>query len=210
MSDTKIDGIIFDVDGTVWDSTPVVEEAWNRALMEAGHAERVTAERLKGLFGLPMDVIIRDILPDCEEEERVRFAPYCYKYEHEYLKRTGGIVYEGFEQMLEQISKKVPLYVVSNCQAGYIELMMEKTGFGRYFKDHICFGDNGKLKSENIRIICERNGLKNPVYVGDTQMDADACIEAKVPIVYAAYGFGSVKDPDHVIDKPMDLVDLIR
>ena len=58
MSDAKIDGIIFDVDGTVWDSTPVVEEAWNRALMEAGHPERVTAKRLKGLFGLPMDDII--------------------------------------------------------------------------------------------------------------------------------------------------------
>ena len=46
------DGIIFDVDGTVWDSTPVVEQAWNRALEEAGYAARVTALRLKSLFGL--------------------------------------------------------------------------------------------------------------------------------------------------------------
>ncbi len=208
MSVNEIDGIIFDVDGTVWDSTPVVEEAWNRALMEAGHSERVTAARLKGLFGLPMDIIIRDILPDAPEEERVRFAPYCYKYEHEYLNRTGGVVYEGFGDMLRTLSDKYPLYVVSNCQAGYIELMLQKTGFGKYIKDHICFGDNDKLKAENIRIICERNNLKNPVYVGDTQMDADACIEAGVPIVFASYGFGSVKDPDYVIDSPMELVEL--
>ncbi len=206
----KVDGIIFDVDGTIWDSTPIVEKAWNHALEEAGHKERVTAKRLQGLFGLPMDAIIRDILPDATEEERERFAPYCYRYEHEYLQENGGIVYEGFGRMLEELDKKYPLYVVSNCQAGYIELMMDKTGFGRYFKDHLCFGDNDKLKAENIRIVCERNGLKNPVYVGDTQMDADACREAGVPIVFASYGFGTVKEPDYVIDSPMELVTLFE
>ena len=203
------DGIIFDVDGTVWDSTPVVEQAWNRALEEAGYAARVTALRLKSLFGLPMDKIIADILPEADALEREKFAPYCYRYEHDYLDKTGGVVYDGFGEMLSRLYELYPLFVVSNCQAGYIELMLEKTGFGKYIKDHICYGDNDKLKSENIRIICERNGLKNPVYVGDTQMDADACIEAGVPIVYAAYGFGRVEKPDYVIKTPMDLVDVI-
>ncbi len=202
------DGIIFDVDGTVWNSTPIVEEAWNKALKDNGYSERVTAARLQGLFGLPMDVIIRDILPDATEEERVDFAPKCFRYEHEFLERNGGIVYDGFEEMLKILYEKCPLYVVSNCQAGYIELMLSKTGFGKYFKDHLCFGDNDKLKAENIRIICERNEIKKPIYVGDTQMDADACIQAGVPIVYAAYGFGKVEDPDYVIYKPMDLADM--
>lgn len=203
-----IDGIIFDVDGTVWDSTPVVEDAWNHALEEAGYEERVTADRLKGLFGLPMDDIIADILPWASKEERERFAPYCFKYEHEYIARTGGIIYDGFLEMLKELSKKYPLYIVSNCQAGYIELMLEKTGFGPYIKDHLCPGDTGKFKADNILMICERNGLKNPVYVGDTQMDANACIDAKVPIVFAAYGFGTVEKPDYVIKSPMELIDL--
>ena len=33
------DGIIFDVDGTLWDSTPVVEKAWNRALKDNGYTD---------------------------------------------------------------------------------------------------------------------------------------------------------------------------
>ena len=208
---SKIDGIIFDVDGTVWNSTPIVEQAWNRALEEAGYSARVTAKRLQGLFGLPMDDIIADILPETDEFEREKFAPLCYKYEHDYLNENGGIVYDGFEEMLKTLDKKgYPMYVVSNCQAGYIELMLEKTGFGKYIKDHICFGDNGKFKAENIRIIVKRNGLKNPVYVGDTQMDADACIEAGVPIVFAEYGFGTVKKPDHVIKTPMELTQVLE
>ena len=204
----KTDGIIFDVDGTIWNSTPIVERAWNKALEDAGYSERVTAKRLQGLFGLPMDAIIRDILPNESEENRIKFAPSCYKNEHEFLERNGGIVYEGFEDMLKELYPKVPMYIVSNCQAGYIELMLNKTGFGRYFKDHLCFGDNDKLKAENIRIVCERNGIKTPVYVGDTQMDANACIEAGVPIVFASYGFGNVEKPDYVIDMPADLVKL--
>ena len=168
----------------------------------------MTAERLQGLFGLPMDDIIRDILPDATEVQRADFAPYCYRYEHEYLEKTGGVVYDGFETMLEELSRRYPLYIVSNCQAGYIELMLTKTGFEKYFKDHICFGDNDKFKAENILIICERNDIKYPVYVGDTQMDADACRQAKVPIVYAAYGFGKVDNPDHIIYSPLDLLNL--
>ncbi len=203
------DGIIFDVDGTVWDSTPVVEEAWNAALEDAGYTERVTADRLKGLFGLPMDDIIADILPWASPELRAEFAPICFKYEHDYLARQGGVVYEGFGDMLEKLSKEYPLFIVSNCQAGYIELMLTKTGFELYIKDHLCPGDTDLLKADNIKLIAERNGLKNPIYVGDTQMDANACKEAGVPIVFCNYGFGSVKEPDYIIDSPMELLDVL-
>ncbi len=203
-----IDSIIFDVDGTVWDSTPVVEGAWNMALSEAGFEERVTADRLKGLFGLPMDDILADILPGLGREERDAFAPRCFEWEHEYVERDGGIVYEGFGEMLKLLSEKYPLFIVSNCQAGYIELMLEKTGFKPYIKDHLCPGDTGKLKADNIKMICERNGLKKPVYVGDTHMDANASREAGVPFVFAAYGFGNVEEPDYVIDTPMELTKL--
>ena len=204
------DSIIFDVDGTIWNSTYVVEKAWNRALEETGHSERVTAKRLQGLFGRPMDEIIRDILPESTLEEQEEFAPICYRHEHDFLREEGGIVYEGFGEMLEALKDRCGLYVVSNCQAGYIELMCEKTGFGPYFKDHLCFGDNGKLKAENIRLIMEKHSLRRPLYVGDTQMDADACKEAGVPIIYAAYGFGFVREPDGIIDTPMDLLRICR
>lgn len=203
-----IDGIIFDVDGTIWDSTPTVEEAWNAALEEAGYDARVTAQRLKGLFGLPMDAIIKDILPEESEEKRAEFAPLCFKYEHEYIAERGAVVYDGIKEMLGKLSEKYPLFIVSNCQAGYIELMLEKTGFGEYIKDHLCPGDTNLFKADNIRLINERNGLKNPVYVGDTQMDANACKDAGVPIVFAAYGFGKVEEPDYVINSPMELTEI--
>ena len=43
----------------------------------------------------------------------------------------------------------------------------------------------------------ERNCLKNPVYVGDTQGDYEACQKAGVPFIFAEYGFGATKDNNY-------------
>ena len=51
----------------------------------------------------------------------------------------------------------------------------------------------------------ERNGLKDPVYVGDTQGDADACAEAGISFIFAEYGFGNVPDADMRIRRFSDL-----
>lgn len=206
------DGIIFDVDGTLWDSTPVVEDAWNQAIVDFGVKDvRITADRLKGLFGLPMEDIIADILPDVPYDKRVEFEPLCFEYEHRYLSERAGILYPHIKEMFEGIKELGhSISIVSNCQAGYIELFLEKTGFGHLVDDHLCPGDTGEHKAQNILKICERNNYKNPVYVGDTQMDANACKEAGVPIIFASYGFGKVEAPLDVINKPTDLIELLK
>lgn len=52
----------------------------------------------------------------------------------------------------------------------------------------------------------KRNGLKNPIYVGDTQGDCDAVHEAKIPFVYARYGFGNATEYEYVIDSFEELM----
>ncbi len=204
-----IDGLIFDVDGTLWDSTPIVEKAWNRAMADMGiQNAAVTADQLKGLFGLPMKDIIDRILPAEPEEIKEKFMPLCFSYEHAFLEKNAGILYPHLEETLSELAQRYPLFIVSNCQAGYIELFLRKTGFQRFFKDFTCPGDTGVFKAENIGIIAERNGLKTPVYVGDTQMDADACKKAGIKMIFASYGFGNVEYPDYTIADPLDLLQI--
>ena len=75
---------------------------------------------------------------------------------------------KGLKIPLRELSKRYPLFVVSNCQAGYIELVFEKTGLGKYFTGHLLPGDTGEAKAANIQTIAKKYELKAPVYVGDT------------------------------------------
>ncbi len=189
----KTDGIILDVDGTLWDSTPIVAGAWMRAARECGCADRViTADRLKGLFGRTMDAIAENLFPEETAEKRAKIMERCCRYEHQALERDRRwLCYPGVTETVKELSKRVPVCIVSNCQAGYIELFLEKTGLGPFVRDMECFGNNGRGKSENIRLVADRNRMAHPVYVGDTQGDCDASDGAGVPFILAAYGFGT-------------------
>ena len=206
----KTDGIIFDVDGTLWDSTDVVKDAWNRAFIDSGYDDpKITAKRLKGLFGLPMEDIIKDIFPNGTDEEIEKLTPVIYANEDSYLDEHGGKLYPGIIETIEKLSETIPVFIVSNCQEGYIELFMRKTGCEDRIKAHLCYGDTGLFKAENIRKIVKDHGLAAPVYVGDTIMDKEACDEAGCTFIFARYGFGEAPDARYVIDSPEELIELV-
>ena len=173
----KYDSIILDVDGTIWDTTPVVAKAWNHAIEELyPKVPRVTADILKGQFGKTMDVIADNLFGVLSEADKKELMKKCCVGEQKaLLENTVDITYEGVLQTLNRLYEKIPLFIVSNCQSGYIELVMKKNGITNLIKDIECFGNTGKSKAENIKLVVSRNGLKNPVYVGDTQGDCDAC-----------------------------------
>ena len=72
--------------------------------------------------------------------------------------------------------------------------------------------ESGLTAEGVIRLILERNGLKNPVYVGDTQGDYEACKKADVPFIWAAYGFGRPEDEKYFakIEKFCQLEDYLN
>ena len=192
----KYDGIIFDVDGTLWDSTGLVAEAWNPVFEKHGFAPFLTSDILKKEFGKPLPVILEDLLPEYPEDDRLAMLDELYAVENEILETTPPAPYQGLEDALKALWGQIPLFIVSNCQAGYIETFLAATGFEGYFEDHLCPGDTGKLKADNIRAIIDKHGLTNPAYLGDIQADCDASREAGAAFLWAAYGFGYVEEPD--------------
>ncbi len=210
MSTLHFDSLIFDVDGTLWDSVEVAAKAWNTIIDDMGLSRHVTGEDLKRLFGKPMDVIFDTLFPGLDPGASEAFSQKCMTYENELLLKNPGTIYPHVVETIRELSKKIPLFIVSNCQSGYIEVCMKDLGIEEYITDTLCFGDRPVSKGENIRYLAEKHHLKAPAYVGDTQGDADACTEAGIPIIFADYGFGSVSAPDHVITDFQELLDLCQ
>ena len=201
-----------DIDGTLWNTTGVVAKAWNKAIADCGYdADEVNASGLQKEFGKPMNVIADDLWPALSQEQKDLLMKQCCVREQEALKENHeDISYPAVRDTIKALAQKFRLYIVSNCQSGYIELTMEKNKIADFISDHECYGDTGMGKADNLRLLVRRNGIKAPVYVGDTQGDADACREAGVKFVWAGYGFGSVQEFAAKVDRFDQLLDLFQ
>ena len=195
----RFDGLILDVDGTIWNTTGIVADAWNKTIDTFfPQVPHVNAEILKGQFGKTMDVIADNLFGVLSAEDKKILMKKCCIYEQKaLLENSKNITYDGVIETLKKLSSIIPIFIVSNCQSGYIELVIEKNKITPLIKDFECFGNTGKSKAENIKLVARRNGLKSPVYVGDTQGDYEACKEAGVPFIWAAYGFGKPEDNNY-------------
>lgn len=188
----KYDGIIFDLDGTLWDSVKTVTEIWNEALRDVGIEPTLTYDELSKCMGLRIEQIFDRVIPQTTRDQRDKIVKLCEKNENTYLSDHGGVLYENVEKTLNDLKKDYKLFIVSNCGEGYIRAFYKAHKLEKYFDDFECAGRTGLSKGQNIKLISQRNDLKNPVYIGDTLFDYEATKEAQVPFIFAAYGFGEL------------------
>ena len=102
----KFDSIIFDLDGTLWDSTVEVAKTWSTIIAKYNLSRKeVTVEDLKPCMGKLLDEIARILLPDLDEEMQMKIIKECCEYENEYLREHGATLYDKLEETLEKLAK---------------------------------------------------------------------------------------------------------
>ena len=188
--DFLFDGLLFDLDGTLWDSIDPICVSWRRVL-----ASQMTRENVTGYMGMRLPDIARKVLPNTPPEEIQPLLKELLEEENAHLAVHGGVLYPQVPETLKLLARDYPLCIVSNCQVGYIEAFFQAHGLKDYFIDYENPGRTGKDKADNIALVVERNGMKRPLYIGDTQSDFDAASGAGVPFLHAAYGFGTIDRP---------------
>lgn len=196
------ESLIFDIDGTLWDSRALVAEGYNIQLRAEGLDRLcITAEDLLPLFGKVMTEIADVLFGEFPLPERYELMKRCMATENQYLKDNPCRVgYPGIRETMEVLAKKYRLFIVSNSQRGYPELCMEKLGISHLITGHMCFGDTGTSKGQTIRRLMEQHQIGATAYIGDTQGDYEAALEAGIPFIWASYGFGTPERYDARID----------
>ena len=200
-------GILFDLDGTLWDSSANVIEAWNKCIADnTDLGLTFTQADMRGFMGKTLEDIADLMFPMLPREERIALIRKCTDAEHDYLRTHPSDYFPSERETLEKLSERYFLAVVSNCQDGYIQLFLDQCGFGSLFSDFECAGRTGLDKGDNIKLVAQRNWLDSCIYVGDTVLDGEAARKAGVPFVHAGYGFGSPDDFDLRINTFSELV----
>lgn len=183
------DGIIFDLDGTLWNAVPTTVIGWNKALESFGAPQRITIEDIQSVTGKPEEECMEVLMPELKASHP-DFVPTLAKYEEDAIKEHGGQLYDGVKYLIPKLAKRFPLFIVSNCTEWYLDLFFKFSGLAEYFKDCDCHGKSGVPKSAMLKNMVKRNELNKAVYVGDTTGDESAAKTAGLPYIYVAYGFG--------------------
>lgn len=198
-------GIFFDLDGTLWDSAQKVVQSWNEIFALENVDIRITEQDMQNVMGKRMEEIADILMGTLPKEERYDILAKCEQHENECIRAEGGTLFAHVEQILCMLSKKYPLFIISNCQKGYIEAFLEHYALEKYITDTENPGVTGLSKGENIQLVAKRNEIDHIIYVGDTMGDYLATKAAGGTFVHAAYGFGTV---DEETDKVEDITAL--
>lgn len=205
----QVDSIIFDMDGTLWDAVDSYAVIWNTTLDQEGIEHQVvTRHELVQLMGSYLDDILARLLP--RPVDREALLKRLMENEATMMRSLGGKLYPGVKKVIGELSKHYKLFIVSNCGPHGLENFVAYTGLTGYFTDLLTHGATGLPKARNIERLVELYNLKRPVYAGDTQGDADQAAIAGVPMIWAAYGFGTVEHPDATIFSIKELPEAIR
>ena len=141
----NIDAILFDLDGTLWDAVPVVFSVVGDLAEQYGLPPlNITLSTFYGYMGLQSWDILKLCFP-CVDDTVLKklMEDYCVGL-YQYLKNGGAVLYDGVEETLHTLSGRYQLFLVSNCDAEYLEGFWDLFHLKSYFK--MCIRDSDRYK----------------------------------------------------------------
>lgn len=210
MINKKIDSVLFDLDGTLWETLDASCISANKTLKELDIPITITKEQVFQGMGKTFEECAKIYLPTLEKEKQEFILNKIFKNNTKNLSKIGGNLYENLEVTLEKLNKNYKLYIVSNCCDGYIEAFLETSHLEKYFEDYIPAGKYRIKKSEAITRIINKHNLQAPIYFGDTFKDYEASMEAGIPFVQAIYGFGESLGTKYEVDTISKLPEILQ
>ncbi|MFI3239384.1 MAG: HAD family hydrolase [Bacteroidales bacterium] len=200
MTFEQTDSIIFDMDGTLWDAVDSYTEIWNRSSKDMGLDRVITNDDLIDQMGKPIAGIVMELYGSSPNFDLDRYIHLLEHYENTLMPVLGGITYPNMQSGIKQLSEKYKIFLISNCAERGLDMFMDYTGIREYITDSLTYGQTQAVKSINIKRLIDQYGLKNALYVGDTQGDCNETHRAGIPFVFASYGFGKCEDYEIAFD----------
>ena len=211
--------VVFDLDGTLVDSSVDLANAVNALLRDLGAAPISTAE-VTTMVGEGAAVLVRRALSARRLDPATPGAldRFLAHYDPHLLDNTKP--YRGVVDTLESLSKHAALAVLTNKPARATELMLNGLGLRRHFRD-VIGGDTSwgrKPAPTGLLHLCEGAGVTpaETLVVGDSSVDLATARNAGTRICLARYGFGYTFSGDEFngdetfIDSPAELVRLLQ
>lgn len=213
-----MDAIIFDLDGTLLDTTEGVLESVEFAARKMGY-KSILHEELLSFIGPPIqDSFITYY--GCSFEE-AQMAANIFR---DYYKNTAllkAVPYEGIYDLCDKLSEmRIKMAVATYKRGDYAVKLLNHFGFGKYFNPIHGADDKNILTKRDIIELCIKElgvDKQKCVLIGDTEYDAIGAEKANISFIGVIYGFGYKSSEDvishdtiGIAKKPIDILEIIK
>lgn len=211
--------ILFDLDGTLTDSSPGITNSVAYALDKFGIAE-YDRNDLRKFIGPPLVNSFMEFYGFDEDK-----ALLGVEYYREYFRDRGifeNSVYEGVIPVLNMLKDDGKILVLATSKPEEFALqILEHFGLAEYFDYVVGASMDGSLckKSEIIRVAFERAGidkdkLAETVMVGDRKHDIEGAAINGIDSIGVLYGFGSLEEltdagATYIADSPVAILGIV-
>lgn len=183
--------IVWDFDGTLADSRPLIEAGMAHALDALGQPRALMGEWLR-YVGLPVEEGIRRTFVDLDLDTVLKAYRSFGHADHEDLMKP----FEGVPELLFELKSRGQAMAIATSKRR-VPLLRQLEGFGwTGLFDPIITPDevtDGKPHPESLDLIMKMTGLdaEDLIMVGDTPFDLDMAKAAGVPSLAVGHGFYS-------------------
>jgi len=208
----QVEAVLFDLDGTIIDSYPGIQKAFDNAYLKLYSVENKIS--IQPFIGPPLPQILSNVNTETDPAKIstfIKFFKDCYDTED----FKSSILYFGVKPLLEQLDAKgIKLFIVTNKRHKPTQLIMQYLGIEPYFCASYCsdLKEEYASKSEMVKDILKVESLSKQkcVLVGDTYHDKIAADQNEICFIHAAYGYGKLDGIERQILQPLDTLNFIN
>jgi HAD superfamily hydrolase (TIGR01549 family) len=206
--------IIFDMDGTIIPSLPVVYESIKRAFAKLGWPVTFSAEEINRFFGVSVASTrggLYEFITPHDSHLSVPEVREKVREEYEESFREMAQPYPGVKETLKTLRKRgYKLAQYTNASTRYLNIVMSTLGIREYFDYIECIQENNLTKIELVRKIRERFGGLTAAVVGDRCHDIEAARDTGSLSVGVLFGYGGQEpeEADLTINKFDELLSI--
>ncbi len=215
----KYKGLLFDLDGTLVDSSPGIANAVNAMLTELGFPVR-TQQELEAMMGNGARRLVKAALPEAQAQDEALVDRALSMYDTAYVGCCvrGAIPYEGVAQAIAALKEMgIPMAVLSNKQDVCTQKIINEH-FGENTFRVVAGQTDAPLKPQPdmpLRIAMQL-GLspRDIAEVGDTEVDVATAKNAGMGSIGVLWGYRTEQTlidagADVRISSPAQLLDLV-
>lgn len=192
MRETRVDTVIFDLDGTLLDTLEDLTDSVNYAMKKFGLPEHTTAE-VRSFLGNGAPKLLERSMPQGMENPDYEAALAAFKAHYAEHCEDKTSPYEGVPEMLAELKGQgYHLAIVSNKFDGAVKKLCKKY-FGEFIS--VSIGESAEVKRKPAPDTVYRalrelgSDASSAVYVGDSEVDIQTAKNAALPCISVTWGF---------------------